>query len=496
MRRVRNADQFLKEYRRLRARYETIFAEWLDEIRHKYAMPDTGEPPASLKTELEWHRREFFVNALLAALNWRSERAPEEGLPNIVPEARVRSEETGNTKRLDYLGLETDTDRPLLVVETKRPASPLPRLADDPAATVSEALAGGLDGRELRGKWAKWLAQLTDYVRSIHRRVQLVPKRLLLTDGDWFVLFLDPGDAFLENGSHDPDLMVYFASREELEREASMVFCSLEYARLLEERGPLLPEEVPFHVGKRQVERLMHGLRIHYIDKQVMYGSREPEIHVSPVVLIRLHTGTWLHVEALSNAHPMPFSTKSLREHVGRVAKSAKALMRDVKERLGLRKRVASLTEHYGDPVAFAELKGVKTLPDTGDPNTVDFLVLTGTRKHYLTKRPTVRGCQFHDHKGCFPQTGHGSTGPIYAPCTDPRSFFVSGQDHHCAQGGVYVAKSQPVDDSNRTRCGLRSAEDGQAFCEIFRFETHLCCRACVFEEICTRAQVFRLPCS
>ena len=32
-------------------------------------------------------------------------------------------------------------------------------------------------------------------------------------------------------------------------------------------------------------------------------------------------------------------------------------------------------------------------------------------------------------------------------------------------------------------------------FCEIGRFEWHLCCRTCAFEEVCTKAEVFHLPC-
>jgi hypothetical protein len=32
-------------------------------------------------------------------------------------------------------------------------------------------------------------------------------------------------------------------------------------------------------------------------------------------------------------------------------------------------------------------------------------------------------------------------------------------------------------------------------FCEIFSFEEYLCCRVCAFEEVCTKAPAFRLPC-
>lgn len=59
----------------------------------------------------------------------------------------------------------------------------------------------------------------------------------------------------------------------------------------------------------------------------------------------------------------------------------------------------------------------------------------------------------------------------------------------------VALAKSQTVTAKNRERCGPRSSRDGEAFCEIWSFERRLCCRTCVFEPVCTKAQVFHLPC-
>jgi hypothetical protein len=45
---------------------------------------------------------------------------------NLLPEVPLKSRDSGNTRRLDYLGLERHTDRPLLIVESKRPSSRLP----------------------------------------------------------------------------------------------------------------------------------------------------------------------------------------------------------------------------------------------------------------------------------------------------------------------------------------------------------------------------------
>ena len=75
---------------------------------------------------LEAHAREFMVNSVLEALNWRMSIAGDEYLPNLVPEAPLQSVGRDTTRFLDYLGLERETDRPLLIVESKRPSSKLP----------------------------------------------------------------------------------------------------------------------------------------------------------------------------------------------------------------------------------------------------------------------------------------------------------------------------------------------------------------------------------
>ena len=102
MSRVRNADAFLLRFRGSRKTYEKIFAKRIADIRQKF----TGQPQESLlDNTLEAHERTYIVNDLLAALNWRLDARTEDGLPNLIPEAPVRSEERKTVRFLDYLGL-------------------------------------------------------------------------------------------------------------------------------------------------------------------------------------------------------------------------------------------------------------------------------------------------------------------------------------------------------------------------------------------------------
>src|SRR4030095_15094831 len=94
----------------------------------------------------------------VAALNWRLDAKPEDGLPNLIPEAPIASEEKGTTRFLDYLGFERQTNSPLLIVETKRPSSGLPQLVTPfDSSSDPEIISRGLAGEPLMGQWPEWL---------------------------------------------------------------------------------------------------------------------------------------------------------------------------------------------------------------------------------------------------------------------------------------------------------------------------------------------------
>jgi hypothetical protein len=124
-----------------------------------------------------------------------------------------------------------------------------------------------------------------------------------------------------------------------------------------------------------------------------------------------------------------------------------------------------------------------------------EFFVVTGDKTHYLFPEPSVPQCPHHDWGASHAAGVASMDGAGLQRSITPRSFFTSTEMHHCAHRDVAAAKASQITTENRVRCGSRSGEDSQAFCEIWRFETHLCCRTCVFEEVCTKADVFHLPC-
>ena len=489
MRPVRNADDFLIQFCKIRNDYEQLYGPLITKLRRRYTDGSSGEHLPPHDECLEAHSRAYIVNALLAALNWRLDKSPTDGFPNLVPEAPILSEEWETIRFFDYLGFEKGPENPLLIVETKRPNTPLPQALTH-APTYSEIVSRGLAGEPLKGEWNKWLDSLKDYVCSLYKKTQEVPRRVVLTNGDWLILFLDPFDAFLEGGTHNPNLIIVFLDRSDIEKRYYELFRHLEHGRVSGETTALTPRELLFYFDPGTVDRAMHGLHLRYIEEHGIYQTK-PVIKVAPIVFLRSLYGGWLHVEATSQEeNELPHQKELLSYHLCQVQEAARELLDQVNKVLQTSLQPFPLSKHYKDEDAFEPIRGVVEYgPD-------EFLVVTGDKTHYLVPEPSVPDCLYHDWTVCDTNGVGANPGPIVKRSVEPRSFFVSGELQYCAHRDVISAKANQITVHNRDRCGLRSGEEGQAFCEIWRFEQHLCCRTCVFEEVCAKSAVFRLPCS
>lgn len=508
MSRVRNADEFSIQIRNARRDYDQRYKPRLDGIRKKYAENPSGRVSPDIDESLEAHLGVYLINVLLGALNWRLDCGPGDGLPNLVPEVPVSSVASGRRRFLDYLGLEGDTDKPLLVVETKRPRARLPqRTTQRPKAEYASAaehllltIRDGLAGADLAGEWNKWLDDLRDYVRSVHVRTDSAPQRVVITNGNWLILLLDAPGTFLAN-KVDPDPVLVWHDWEDIQQRSLDLFRQLDYFSISKDVPFLTVGELPFYVGdSAAIDRAMHGLRLLYIEQASLYGGQRPVIQVAPVLLLHSRYGSWLRVERPSEHQvvELPHNHDDLPYHLDTVRASAESLLHDVNLNLGTALIASPVTEHYWDHDSFDDLLGVKEVGYRSESNSTEYLVVTGTNTHFLlpTPSPPICACPYHDWSGCQKQGMENNPGPVVTRSVrDPRSFFLSGESHHCAHCDVANAKASQIPSDNLGWCGPRSGQIRQAFCEIWRFEQHLCCRACAFEEVCTAVSAFRLPC-
>jgi hypothetical protein len=512
--RARNAEDFLQEYRRIRFQYDALYRHRIEAIRAAYSDNPGGSVSPSVDNALEAHLREYFVNAFLRALNWRMDVSVEDDLPNLVPEAPIASSLEGTIKFLDYLGTEREGCDPLLIVESKRPSSPLPNrkaamgrssfkaMADEPCASI---ISAGLGGTGLTGEWNKWLDSQRGYVETVYDRRGRAPRRVLLISGRWLIIFVDPADSFLATGSRSPEKILVFTVGDDengdydlIERHYGEIFYWLENQRILDEVPPLTVAEVAFHVNPELISRMVHGLHLLYIEepdflpRSSVALSVSPVIKVMPIIFIRSQYGAWLRVNSEERIE-MPHAAEHLAEHLRGVQEIATRLLQDINTRLETHLTATTIESHFAHTDDFQALRGVVEKPKNHG-HYDEHVVVTGHHTHYFRLEPTVAGCPHHDW-GNSNRENRAALVSIERRSTNPRAFFISGENHHCAHGDVAAAKSCQITPGNRDRCGPRSGKDYDAFCEIWRFEKHLCCRTCVFEDVCTKAQVFGLPC-
>ena len=235
---VRNAEEFLQGFRRLRTQYEEGLAPLIAKVREEYTRATGLSSTSPIDENLEAHVRVYLINAFLEALNWRFDQKAYGTQARILPEAVIQSFLTGHRRYLDYLGFEADTLAPLLIVETKAPRAILPRrvkprrttpkTVEEQRGIIASDIVYGISGGTLIGEWNEWLNTLKDYVNSVFTESGKAPLRVLLTNGDWAVIFTRPLDT-LVNGAQSADDVVVFINRDELETHYRVIFELLEF---------------------------------------------------------------------------------------------------------------------------------------------------------------------------------------------------------------------------------------------------------------------------
>jgi hypothetical protein len=498
--RIRNASDFLLRFAKARGKYEKYYRPRIEAARTEY---EGSKKKIYLEKDdlLEAQVRDYLIDDFLKALNWRLKS-------NLIPEAQIQSEESGNVRFLDYLGLCRE-NKPLLIVETKRPNSPLPELVEAPESTnvypadretISSIIAGilkqqlkGKESQQLHGEWNDWLKTLTDYVKSATEKSSFVPRRVVLTSGNWLIVFINPSDSFFQSGDQNPEYIFVYETRDAIEEKHKEIFGFLEHQIVLNEAPYLLVEEISFYVAPEELIQTLHGIRLKYSEDPDYYEA-SPRIKIMPILLLQIRNGSWLTVES-RNYYPLPFNIEDLPSHLELINNVGLNLLNQINSFLSITLVPTTIEEFYNDLESFEILKGVTHKIIKESPEHDEYLIITGQNTHYFNLKPSVLNCSHH----IWAQSKHrGVATPIsiQSRSVKPRSFFVDGEDQHCSHVGVEAAKSCQITLENKDRCSPRSGGLYDPFCEIWSFETRLCCRTCIYENICTKASAFNLPCS
>ncbi len=318
------------------------------------------------------------------------------------------------------------------------------------------------------------------------------------------ILFTDPADSFLADGSHDPERIQFFLYeekgdyiRDDLAERFNFVFEYLEHQLVLGELPAITVAELNLYLTPRGIAGAMHGLWLRYIEHPGQH-TVSPRIEVTPVIFLQSPSGAWVRVESgRDRSFELPHKYSELNKHLQEVQDEASELLRRINDYVEIKLVPSGIDSHYQDKNSFERLKGVKNLRSFGHYQ--DFLIVTGEQTHFMKVKPSIANCRHHNWKY---SNQEGCAEPrlfsIQRRSTniDHRSFFIDGENHHCTHRDVAIKKSYKIPVDMLEMCGSRSGGNHAPFCEIWAFEQYLCCRVCVFEKVCTNSQIFNLPCT
>ncbi|HUZ97193.1 MAG TPA: hypothetical protein VMU57_19995 [Edaphobacter sp.] len=444
---------------------------------------------------MEAHVRTYVIDEMLAALRWVIVPGAADAIENMIPEAQV-DPETGARRFMDYLGYERTVDKPLLVVEAKRPSEfPIP--ANGSMETAAALMSNWLvDPDSGLGEWKKWLSSLRNYVQSVKLRTGRFPVRAAITDGNWLVIFEKPENAFAPGAKPNPDFIHVFTSEAEIIERYNHVFELLDQREVSREAREIPPGAIRGAVDPNHIVSLLHGLRLRYTSSETV-GHLVPTISVMAIIFLRSDTGSWFKV-----AHEVP-DTESIRifpyryedalaGHLDDVRRDATRLLERVQHWLQKPIGPSSLLSHYQDD-AFEGMHGFEEIPGRDG----DYWVVTGQETHFLLSAPEELACPFHDFGRAREAQCQALESPLVSSSIKaPRAYFTNGKAHHCCNEDVLGAKRILIEPDNIARCGARSGRIKDKFCEVTQVEELLCCRLCAFQDVCRSSDILILPCN
>jgi hypothetical protein len=486
------------------------------QLREKF-LQTSGGLESEVHRLLEHHARAFVLDQLLASLGWTVGQSAVADETNVLTEAFFKAASSDKvTNYLDYLGFDKSVTLPLMVFEAKRLGSAQPSFLRNLAASAQpaqtfhrteDALAAAVGAPKwLKGEWLEHLQQLERYYRGVIKKFKQAPTVMAIGNGEWLVIILKPEVVFDGSPTADcfrviemdqllPPGTAYLTAYEEIHQH-------LAHDRLAPAASFLAPESIPMAIRESNSVELMRGLRVGYTSTQtsVRKGPR-PHLDVSPLVFLRLPAGAWVAVGLDVDGETMPHEgngATQLGHHLQAVQTASDHLVARVRGLLKVAPVEVELSTHYRDGHSFASRPGVMRENPGLDTGTRAYLLVTGRQSHFLLPKPRVADCPYHRWSDCDPHAvgRHPPAAALAAPSyVGARAFFPDGRLHHCAAGVTHNMKSAQVNSGMQTAFGIRSAAEGGPFCELFDFESMLCCQTCVFFDVCAQAQAFKLPC-
>lgn len=469
------------------ARFKAELEKRIAEMGQRQAMnAPAGFTGEAIAAPLEHTVRIHFLDHLLKALGWKMEA--------VVEEARVKQD---TTLFLDYLGVHLQQRIPILIFEAKAWDKPLVNAIsaayrkDTTDILLAKALTFVRDGQgetPVTAEWTDWLSTLRTYVRNLHSQSGHLVSKVAISSGQWLVIFTDTRNAFIDNGTIDPrSILVY--KTEQFVAGSSDIFRQLAYDALVRSiPSPLRPTQLSAYIAASSVRRAFHAIVVTWqASGSGAVLDRFPQIIVNPAIVLERSDGELLHItDRQVGREFVPTDADKFEEHLENVHGKAAQLLEAVSNALATTiavsdinvfpgfREMPTLGSSSGLVPAQAPARTNFLWPFPNSPR--EFLLVTGSASYFLVDGSSFRTCTGHNWSACSSAGQAQGNGPILSSSIDPKSYFQSGSEKHCAHRAIHDRRAD--------------------WCYVSGFETFLCCKTCVFQTACwPEPQVPALPC-
>jgi len=440
--------------------------DMLAEADRANQLPDfAGAPAAEM---LEHNTRKVALDPLLDALGWSFHDRTEE--------ARVVGD---TTLFIDYLGIDRETRVAELIFEAKAwnaswivgKGSYATRPPTEVLAAAISYLNGGAPKTcPVTKEWIERIEQVRDYVVGVHAKGGAIVQRAVIGCARWIIILKDPGKAFIDKTIAAEDVIA-LQMQQMVERSDDIYTLLSTEALKVAPRGPIHADEIALHLpDPTDIRRLFRAVHVNRNRTTDPYQP-QPSIYANAWLIVQRRDGALLTIRSRAAPETIPTNPKFFAEHLDEMQERSDAML-------------AHMRSAYDAPVPdpspigtfpnFATTTG--SSPVRRDATGSNYLIATGTAAHYLRPAPNL-ACDFHSHEACRLIGLQDEEQAVNARSFDRRSFFMTGEPHHCAHRHIKIAKQ-----------GVP--------CPIDLFEAKLCCRACTLQDWCWSAEKLkRAPC-
>lgn len=469
-------------------------------IRDQYARdPATAPAPTPL---LERATRRFLIDDFLRALDW------EVNDPStVIEEARAKTA-TGERLYFDYLGLNPNTQVPVLLFEAKGFDIPLPRRprgqplsSQEMSSVISEAVNAikrGDKSLPVISEWAEYLRDLHTYIGSLDKLGSATLQRAAISAGGWIIVFNEPIAVFRDAAQASIEHIRCFIDAEDIVGRHEELYALLHRKRLTDTLALTLKVGESLRLLSANI--ITDCFRAVLVATSTSSGSRR-QPYPTRTVYAALLVGAgdrWFAIVDYDGPLEEPRSAERIDAFLASLDLLGAEFESSLASRFGRAFAPLPIDQFPGFPpsrdtggAALAEIAPVagstaarqQTIATgrkayvcySGEPGApTEFIAVTGTARFYKKDRAFGTECQFHlwkEARAARVADTVAHTGYV------ADSFTEDGQDRHCAHNHLSNLRAE--------RCQVRP------------IETHLCCRTCLFEADCwlDAADKFLLPC-